>query len=147
MFVWLFISLLNALLVQRSINSWRDTDLKRDQQILGYAVYRNANGELVVKTKLLNEVVSKHLDPEVVFGLIDRRIRESTPNVEIISYGRTAGGNFQVTGLTSNSDDVSKLIKDFGNEEAVDAASLVSLFGENGKYRFLLDLKINVTAE
>lgn len=145
--VWLSIALMNALFVKKSIEDWTKTSNQRDQQILGYSTYRNANGELVVKTNLLSGVVDKHLDPELVFGLIDRRIKESTPDVEIISYGRAAGGSFQVTGLTDDSDDISKLIKDFGNEDAVNTAQLVTTTKEAGKFRFLIDLEIDAAAE
>ncbi len=144
--VWVAIALLNIFIVEGNLKKWENSKSSNQAKIESYRIYRAENGELVTKTQILSDVVAKHLDPRVVFDLIDKRIKENTPNVEIVKYGRTSDGSFQVTGVTVDYNDVNKLVKAFGEEEEIDDVQLSSILFIEDQYRFTINLKINVAA-
>lgn len=145
-FVWVVINLLNIFLVQDNLDKWKDIKVNNQKKIESYKIYRAENGELVIKTQILSEVVKKHLDPRVVFDLIDKRIKENTPNVQIVKYGRTSDGSFQVTGTTRDYKDINKLVMSFDEEGEIDDVRLSNVFFEENQYKFTINLLINVSA-
>jgi len=143
--VWVIISSVNAWLKSVQVKNWESTSTKRDTEISSYNQYVYQNYELYQKANILNPVVTKNSDPDLVFGLINTRIKESAPNVSIMKYGRNTSGNYQITGKTNNLDDISKLLKDFKADESVSDVSLLNLQFENGIYQFILDLALKTT--
>ncbi len=144
--LWLLIRGVDLIYVKNTKSKWQETSNSRSKEIATYSQYKIQNGELVTKTNILSEVVIKHLDPELVFGIIDKKIKESTPNVTIISYGRNPTGSFQVTGVTNNVNDVSKLLKNFYSEDGVEDVNLIRVVKTDNTYKFILDLKIKIDA-
>lgn len=140
--VWALISLLNAWLKSAEVKKFQDINNTKDTEITSYNQYASDNYELYNKSNVLGSVVLRNTDPDLVFDLINNRIKESTPSVAIIKYGRNATGNYQVTGQTNDIDNVAKLIKDFKTETNVKDVSLISLHQNDAEYEFVLDLAI-----
>jgi len=141
--VWVLISLWNFWLTSREVRKWENTDQEREEEIFSYNNVAQDNHELFQKANVLSAVVLKHTDPDLVFKLIDERIRLSTPRVDIVKYGRNTSGSYQITGTTLNSEDVTKLLKDFDEEENVEDVNLIIMRHENEAIEFILDLEIN----
>ena len=147
-FSWLSIRLVDSAFVKRSVDNWNETKQAKELEIQTYNTYKSANGQLVLKTRSLGPVVEKHTDPDLVFEFIDSLIKQTTPNAEILSYGRNSTGTFQVRGITNSLADVSSLIVAFNAEDQVEDARLNSTQKDtdSGYYDFVLDLDlINLT--
>lgn len=140
--VWVLISSANAYLKSVQVRNWQNTNNSKDTEISTYNQYAYENYELYQKANVLSSVVLKNTDPDLVFTLINNRVRASAPNAAITRYGREASGNYQITGQTNNVNDIAKLLKDFKSEANVTDVSLISMQNENGNYQFIIDLAI-----
>jgi hypothetical protein len=143
--IWVLLSSMNAWVKSVQVKNWQNTDVKKDTEINSYNQYVYENYELYQKANILSTVVSKNSDPDLVFDLIDTRIKASAPNISIMKYGRTASGNYQITGKTNNVNDISKLLKDFKADESVNDVSLLSMQNVSGSYEFVLDLALKAS--
>lgn len=145
--VWVGINAIDVFLLGDNVNKWELISSQKDAVISSYQGDRVRNGELVVKTQILSEVVDKHVDPSLVFDIIDEQIKTSTPTVVVDKYGRASDGSFQVSGVAESDEDVSKLIKDFSQRESIENVALLSIASsEGGKYQFTISLILDVTA-
>ncbi|MBD3280764.1 hypothetical protein GF389_04545 [Candidatus Dojkabacteria bacterium] len=143
-FAWLGIRLVDSALISRSLESWKQTEIDKENEIQSYNTYKSANGQLVLKTRSLAPVVDKHTDPDLVFEFIDSLIKETSPNVQIDSYGRSSEGNFQVAGVSNTTEEVTQIVTAFNAEEQVLDAMLNSIdrSSSDGYYSFIIDLDL-----
>ncbi|MBN1331620.1 hypothetical protein JW978_01905 [Candidatus Dojkabacteria bacterium] len=142
--IWLSVRLIDSAFLKRSLDIWNETRQQKEIEIDSYNTYKSANGELVMKTRSLAPVVEKHTDPDLVFDFIDSLIKQTTPNVDIVSYGRTSEGTFQFEGLTSSTEDVASLILEFNQQDQVEDARLnrIREDSDTNKYSFIIDLDL-----
>lgn len=144
-FFWVLINLFGTLFISRSKDYWTDQKHEREKQVASYNLYKAGNGELVIKTNILEPVVEKHVDPDLVFELIDNVIKENAPEAEILSYGRNPLGNFQVEARSSGVETSSNLVKIFREKEEFEDARLDNVkLTSNNEYQFILDLSFSV---
>lgn len=141
--LWVAVSGFNLVVVRSSLADWEQAEINKNAEVASFTSYKVKNGELVTKTGMLSEVVLKHTDPELVFDIIESRIIETAPNVEVLSYGREPSGHFQVTCSTTQTVDIPRLLKAFPTDENVEDVSLTYMQkDEDGSYEFMLDLEI-----
>jgi len=145
--LWLGVNLVNAYVDSNIVTRWEKTNRDEDAQIVSYQSEAEDNYELYVKSQGLSGVVTKHTDPDLVFNLIDLRIKESTPGVNIVAYSRNSSGHYQITGTTKKQQDVATLINDFLDDENIKDITLLSLKASTeGNSEFILDIELSTNA-
>lgn len=143
---WMILAVVNAWLKSAQINKWQKINNDKATEMTLYNQYAYENYELYQKANVLSSVVLKNTDPDLVFNLINNRIKQSAPNATITKYGRNSTGNYQISGQTKNIDDIAKLLKDFKEEQNVNDVSLLSMNKDGSTYQFIIDLAIQETS-
>lgn len=138
--LWVISSLSNSVLVNNYIGSWNTRITDQEAEILGYAATKATNGELVTKTKALENVIDKNIDPDEFFSLVEGTITSASPSAIIRSYGREESGTFNVNGEGQSFQEVSKIIYVFTSNQSFTDVKLQNVVNdfEKGAVTFSL---------
>lgn len=93
--VWLALILFNNLVIEAYKQSWV-TAINEDNRVINVELANTlvTHGELVTKTNALGNVVTRDIQPEQLFILIDTIYSTSDPTFRITGYGRNEDGSF-----------------------------------------------------
>jgi len=95
--IWLSLVMFNKLVVYESKKEWTGlVDSKQMRIDNEFHDVRLRHGELVIKTQILGELVTKDIKPEILFILTERIFPVAEPGVRVIGYGRKSDGSFDV---------------------------------------------------
>lgn len=123
--VWIGALLFNGLLVEKTKATWQksiDTKNARIQSEFLPAIIQN--GELVVKTKALAELIVKDIKPENLFRITEEIFPTKETGVEISGYGRDADGSFKINIITDTYEKLAEVTRRFSNNKNVSGVTI-----------------------
>lgn len=106
---FVFLTLIDAIFIQTRINQLERNERIATNNLEQIDSILTAHGELITKTQLLNEVISKDVSFNTLFQIINTSI--SIQGIEVISYERITNGAFLVN-VKHNSLNETKTISD-----------------------------------
>jgi len=116
--IWLSLVLFNKLVVQESKLEWtRVVDSKQARIDTEFYDVRLRHGELVIKTQILGELVTKDIKPEILFILTERIFPVTESDVRVIGYGRKSDGSFDVNIETDSYIKFAEIVRRFSTYE------------------------------
>ena len=141
--IWVAIVLANSLLVQSYITTWKQKIVTQNLEIGTFTDDREQNGELYLKTQALSEVITKNIDPEEFFEVVEGTLFSISPDINIRSYGRQEGGQFDINASTDSFIDVAKVMNAFTSDDAYANVTLNSATRDSatGDVNFSLNLE------
>jgi hypothetical protein len=143
--VWL-IFLLLRLDVTKDIRNYKNDTLQVQNEIQKYEVEKLTNAELVLKTKLLKEIVKNDVNPEDFFKIVQDTINESGKSIKVLEYGKNNTGDFSITGNSDTLEDITDIVRIFREHKRLNELKLNSVNYPNensqNKYEFEVAFKI-----
>jgi len=93
--IWLALILFNNLVIENYKQNWQKV-IAEDNNVINVELASTlvTHGELVTKTNALGEVVTRDIQPEQLFVLIDTIYSTSDPTFVITGYGRNEDSSF-----------------------------------------------------
>lgn len=142
--VWL-IFLLLRLNVTTDIRNVKSETLQVQNEIKKYDVEKLTNAELVLKTKLLKEIVKNDVNPEDFFRIVQDTVTNSGRQIKILEYGKSNTGEFTITAEAASIENITDIIRIFREHERLDNVSVSTVSypsTADGKYEFQITFKI-----
>ncbi len=102
-----------------------------ESQIAGMQEFRDMNSLLVLKTKVLKEIIEEDVNPEFFFTIVKDTIEKSGLDIEIYSYGKERRGFFYVTCRTDSVESVTDIARIFRNHFMIGDIRIDKIRAEN----------------
>lgn len=126
--VWLALTLFNGLVVDKVKANWETSIAKKQARVdTEFLPVRIQHGELVLKTRILADIILKDIKPETLFALTEQIFPVPEPEVQVIGYGRNDDGSFDVILSTSNYRKFAEVARRFSEYDGADEATISSV--------------------
>lgn len=103
--IWIILFLFNYS-IKLQIQNRNKIIEENNQLISAYDEIRRDRAFLVMKTRKLEEIIYKDVNPEVFFGLVRSTISSLDIDVSVLSFGRNQDGRFEVELEASSVEDL-----------------------------------------
>ncbi|MBP9758165.1 hypothetical protein KBD45_00580 [Candidatus Dojkabacteria bacterium] len=143
--VWL-IFLVLRLGVKNELNIIESEKNKVDVEIQKYETEKLTNAELVLKTRLLKEIVKNDVNPEDFFRIVQDTIVSSGKKVSVLEYGKNSTGNFSIKAQADDIINISDIVRIFRELDRLADVKLLTVSAPEGResvtYEFEMTFKI-----
>lgn len=143
--VWL-IFLVLRLEVKNDISNVEVEQKKAEVEVQKYESEKLTNAELVLKTKLLKEIVKNDVNPEDFFKIVQDTITNSGKSVVVLEYGKNSSGDYSINAQADDVKNITDIVRIFRELDRLVDVRLMNiqypLDSENSKYDFELAFKI-----
>jgi len=126
--IWLSLVMFNKLVVYESKKEWTGLINSKQMQIDNeFHDVRLRHGELVVKTQILGELVTKDIKPEILFILTGRIFPVTESGIRVIGYGRKSDGSFDINIETDSYTQFAEIARRFSTYEGATSTMISSV--------------------
>lgn len=143
--VWL-IFLVLRLEVKNDISNVEVEQKRAEVEVQKYESEKLTNAELVLKTKLLKEIVKNDVNPEDFFKIVQDTITNSGKSVVVVEYGKNSSGDYSINAQADDVKNITDIVRIFRELDRLVDVRLMNiqypLDSENPKYDFELAFKI-----
>lgn len=117
-----------------------------DIEIQKYETEKLTNAELVLKTRLLKEIVKNDVNPEDFFRIVQDTIVSSGKNVFVLEYGKNTNGDFSIKAEAEDIINITDIIRIFRELDRLEDVKLLSVNSPRDEstvnYEFEMSFKI-----
>lgn len=146
--VWL-IFLLLRLNVKQDIDAFRIEKSTIESQLEQYEPEKRTNAELVLKTRLLKDIVKNDVNPEDFFRIVQDTINESGKPIKVLEYGKDNVGDFTIVAEADDVVSITDMVRIFRDHARLEEVKLKSITypinnanNTNPKHEFEMAFKI-----
>jgi hypothetical protein len=143
--VWL-IFLVLRLDVKNDISNVEVEQKNTEVEVQKYESEKLTNAELVLKTKLLKEIVKNDVNPEDFFKIVQDTITNAGKSVVVLEYGKNSSGDYSINAQADDVKNITDIVRIFRELDRLVDVRLMNiqypLDSENSKYDFELAFKI-----
>lgn len=141
--VWIVFIILNYF-VQFDIQKANGEIKTTDNEILNYQEDKDRKALLILKTRVLKDIIQRDVNPEKFFSVVLEIINSSNLDVNIDSFGRNTDGKFSITGNADNVASVTDLHRIFRNSKQISEVELLSTITKNDEGRSVFQISFNI---
>ncbi|MBD3363086.1 hypothetical protein GF362_05180 [Candidatus Dojkabacteria bacterium] len=115
---WIIFMFLNYS-VERSIKNIRNEISQVEREMLEYQSDKDKKALLILKTRVLKDIVIRDVNPEKFFNIVQRVIKDSNLDIHITTYGREKTGKFFIKAIADSPSSVASINRIFRNNEEI----------------------------
>lgn len=139
--IWVVFTLLSSFKT-REITTLNKNIKTKETEIAGYKDDKDLNAILVLKTRVLSEIVKKDVNPENFFNIVQNTIKKSGRNIKITAYGRESSGVFTISATGESIKDVTDITRIFRQQEGLSNVKIKNIRVEKGLFYFIMEFEI-----
>lgn len=121
--VWIAFIGLNYL-VETQVKQVEDEITSIENEISTYQADKDKKSLLVLKTKVLKDIVRRDVNPENFFTIVQELVEDSGLEIQILTYGRNTDGKFYITASANTIPAIADINRIFRNAEQLNNVQL-----------------------